>query len=170
MATRDMLTELRNRRYAQEFIEREVGLAVRGGRELSVALADIDHFKQINDGYSHAVGDKVLQGVARIFGDRVRRTDLIARYGGEEFLFCFIGAGENLAAQVCEDLRRLVEAADWSNVAPGLHVTVSIGVVGQTAGVTAESMTATADARLYRAKHMGRNLVVAEATVTKPSL
>jgi diguanylate cyclase (GGDEF)-like protein len=170
MATRDMLTGLRNRRYAQEFIEREVGLAHRGGRELSVALADIDHFKQINDGYSHAVGDSVLQKVAKVFGDRVRSTDLIARYGGEEFIFCFIGCGEDMAGQVCEDLRRLVEATDWSDVAPGLHVTISVGVIGQTVGVTAESLTATADARLYRAKHMGRNLVVAEATVTRSSL
>jgi diguanylate cyclase (GGDEF)-like protein len=170
MATRDMLTGLRNRRYAQEFIEHEVGLAHRGGRELSVALADIDHFKQINDGYSHAIGDKVLQKVARVFGDRVRKTDLIARYGGEEFVFCFIGCSEDLAGQVCEDLRRLVEASDWSDVAPGLHVTISVGVVGKTVGVTAESLTATADARLYRAKHMGRNLVVAEATVTQASL
>ncbi len=135
-----------------------------------VALADVDHFKQINDGYSHSVGDRVLQKVARIFGDRVRSTDLIARYGGEEFLFCFIGAGEDMAAQVCEDLRRTVEEADWSEVAPGLRVTISMGVVGRTAAVTAESMVATADARLYRAKHMGRNLVVAEATVTQPSL
>jgi diguanylate cyclase (GGDEF)-like protein len=170
MATRDMLTGLRNRRFAQEFIEREVGLAHRGGRELSVALADIDHFKQINDGYSHAVGDSVLQKVAKVFGDRVRSTDLIARYGGEEFIFCFIGCGEDMAGQVCEDLRRLVEATDWSDVAPGLHVTISVGVIGQTVGVTAESLTATADARLYRAKHMGRNLVVAEATVTRSSL
>jgi diguanylate cyclase (GGDEF)-like protein len=170
MATRDMLTGLRNRRYAEEFLEREVGLAHRSDRELSVALADIDHFKQINDGYSHAVGDRVLQKVSRIFDERVRSTDLIARYGGEEFLFCFIGCGEDMAGQVCEDLRRMIDAADWSDIAPGLHVTVSIGVVGQTAGVTAESMAATADARLYRAKHMGRNLVVAETTVTNPSL
>jgi diguanylate cyclase (GGDEF)-like protein len=170
LATRDMLTGLRNRRFAEDFVEREIGLAHRGGRELSVALADVDHFKQINDGYSHSVGDRVLQKVAGIFGDRVRSTDLIARYGGEEFLFCFIGAGEDMAAQVCEDLRRTVEDADWSEVAPGLRVTISMGVVGQTAAVTAESMVATADARLYRAKHMGRNLVVAEATVTQPSL
>ena len=170
MATRDMLTGLRNRRFAEEFIEREIGLAHRDNRELSVALADIDHFKQINDGYSHAVGDKVLQRVARIFADRVRATDLIAGYGGEEFMFRFIGTAEDMAAQVCEDLRRMVEAEDWSDVAPGLHVTISVGVIGQTAAVTAESMAAAADARLYRAKHMGRNLVVAEATVTKPSL
>jgi diguanylate cyclase (GGDEF)-like protein len=168
LATCDMLTGLRNRRYAQEFIEREVGLAHRSSRELSVALADIDHFKQINDGYSHAVGDRVLQRVAEVFGDRVRSTDLIARYGGEEFIFCFIGCGEDMAAQVCEDLRRLVEATDWSDIAPGLHVSISVGVVGQSAGVTSESLVATADARLYRAKHMGRNLVVAEATVTRP--
>jgi diguanylate cyclase (GGDEF)-like protein len=170
LATRDMLTGLRNRRFAEDFVEREVGLAHRGGRELSVALADVDKFKQINDSYSHSVGDRVLQKVAGIFGDRVRSTDLIARYGGEEFLFCFIGAGEDMAAQVCEDLRRTVEGIDWSEVAPGLRVTISMGVVGQTAAVTAQSMVATADARLYRAKHMGRNLVVAEATVTQLSL
>jgi diguanylate cyclase (GGDEF)-like protein len=170
LATRDMLTGLRNRRFADEFVQREIDLAHRSGRELSVALADVDHFKQINDGYSHAVGDRVLQRVARIFGDRVRSTDLIARYGGEEFLFCFSGAGEDMAGQVCEDLRRTVESFDWSTVSAGLQVTISMGVIGRREDTNAESMVAAADARLYRAKHMGRNLVVAEATVTRPLL
>ena len=116
LATRDTLTGLRNRRFAEEFLQRELDLAQRYGQDLSVALADIDHFKDINDGYSHATGDQVLQHIGRIFDERIRSTDLIARYGGEEFLFCFVGTAEPLAAQVCEDLRRAVEAHDWSEI------------------------------------------------------
>ena len=170
MAIRDSLTGLRNRRAAEDFLMAAVDEARRYGRELSVALADVDHFKQINDGHSHAVGDAVLQQVGRIFDDRVRSTDLIARFGGEEFLFCFTGTGEDLAGQVCDDLRRAVETFDWSTVSPGLAVTVSMGVKGLVPGTRPDDLVATADARLYRAKHMGRNRVVAEGTVTQPSL
>ena len=170
LATRDTLTGLRNRRFAEEFLGNKLDEAQRYGQELTVALADIDHFKQINDGYSHATGDKVLQEIGRIFDERIRGTDLIARYGGEEFLFCFTGTGEDMAAQVCEDLRRTIEAHDWSRVAPGLAVTISVGVIGRSSGSGVQDIVAAADARLYRAKHMGRNLVVAESTVTQPAL
>ena len=170
LAICDTLTGLRNRRFAEEFLARELVEAQRYGRDLTVALADIDHFKQINDGHSHAIGDRVLQKVGQVFDDRIRGSDLIARYGGEEFLFCFTGTGEDLAAQVCEDLRRAVEAFDWTTVSPGLAVTVSIGLADRSAAGSVEGLVAAADARLYRAKHMGRNRVVAEATVTRPSL
>ena len=170
LAICDTLTGLKNRRFAEEFLARELGDAQRYGRDMSVALADIDHFKQINDGHSHAVGDRVLQKVGQVFDDRIRSTDLIARYGGEEFLFCFAGTGEDLAAQVCEDLRRAVESFDWTTVSPGLSVTVSIGLAGRSVAGSVEGLVAAADARLYRAKHMGRNRVVAEATVTRRSL
>jgi len=166
LATRDILTGLRNRRFADEFLEHELGEAHRYDHDLSVAFADIDHFKQINDGHSHAVGDQVLQQVGQIFDQRIRTTDLIARYGGEEFLFCFTGTSEDLAAQVCEDLRRAVEGFDWTTVSPGLAVTVSVGVAGRAPGCSAQDLLGQADARLYRAKHMGRNRVVAEWTVT----
>ena len=170
MAIRDVLTGLRNRRAAEEFLQAALDEARRYGRDLSVALADIDHFKQINDGHSHAVGDAVLQHVGQIFDDRIRSTDLIARYGGEEFLFCFTGTSEDMAGQVCDDLRRSVESFDWSTVSPGLAVTVSVGVTGVRPGSGPDDLVATADARLYRAKHMGRNVVVAEGIVTRPSL
>lgn len=170
LATRDMLTGLKNRRAAEDFLQFALDQAHRDDRDLSVALADIDHFKQINDGHSHAVGDRVLQRVGQIFDDRIRSTDLIARYGGEEFLFCFAGTSEDLAAQVCEDLRRAVESFDWSTVSPGLGVTVSIGLVGRSPAATHVDMVGAADARLYRAKHMGRNVVVAESTVTRSSI
>ncbi len=99
LAAQDKLTGLHNRRHADEFLRREFEHAERQGGALAIALADIDHFKEINDGRSHSVGDRVLERLARIFKERTRESDLVARYGGEEFLFCFVGMDEPDAAQ-----------------------------------------------------------------------
>ncbi len=105
LAARDTLTGLYNRRHADEFLLREIARARREGHPISVALADIDHFKRINDDHSHGVGDRVLERVAQIFTQRVSGADLVARYGGEEFLFCFIGLDETDLVRRCEELR-----------------------------------------------------------------
>lgn len=163
LAAQDTLTGLYNRRHADEFLLREIALARRHGRAISVALADIDHFKKINDEHSHGVGDRVLEHVARIFKERTRDSDLVARYGGEEFLFCFIGVGENEAARLCEELRLAVERETWSALAPGLQVTMSIGLAFCDADPDASALLDHADSCLYRAKRLGRNRVVAGA-------
>jgi len=160
-ATRDTLTGLFNRRHADEFLAREFLRARRHGHALSVALADIDFFKQVNDGHSHAVGDRVLRRVASLLSSAVRGTDLVARYGGEEFLFCFTDTGQNEATEICEALRRAVETVDWQSVSPGLTVTMSFGIATAQGAAEVESVLAAADRRLYAAKHRGRNRVVA---------
>ena len=100
-ATHDKLTRLFNRRYADDYLERQIESARRYDRDLTIALADIDHFKQINDRFSHAVGDKVLRRVAEILVNRCRKTDVVARYGGEEFLLCFPDtSAENTAEKI----------------------------------------------------------------------
>jgi diguanylate cyclase (GGDEF)-like protein len=163
LAARDTLTGLYNRRHADEFLLREIERARREGHAISVALADIDHFKQINDDHSHGIGDRVLEQVARIFTGRVLGADLVARYGGEEFLFCFIGSDETKAARLCEDLRAAVESEAWYTLAPELRVTMSVGLAFCDADAEASALLAHADACLYRAKRLGRNQVVSGA-------
>jgi diguanylate cyclase (GGDEF)-like protein len=159
LVARDTLTGLYNRRHADQFLLRETAAMQGERRAIAVALADIDHFKQINDEHSHRVGDQVLEQVGRIFAAQVRVGDLVARYGGEEFLFCFIDVGESEAARLCEDLRRAVEREDWSALAPGLEVTMSIGLASCEADPAATELVDRADACLYRAKRLGRNRV-----------
>ncbi len=163
LAARDTLTGLYNRRHADEFLIREIARARREGHAISVALADIDHFKRINDDHSHGIGDRVLERVARVFTGLVRGSDLVARYGGEEFLFCFIGAGEIEAARICEKLRLAVEGEDWSGLGPELRVTMSVGLAFCDTDAEASALLAHADASLYQAKRLGRNRVVAGA-------
>jgi diguanylate cyclase (GGDEF)-like protein len=161
LAARDTLTGLYNRRHADAFLERELERSVRLGHPFSIALADVDRFKQINDGHSHGVGDRVLERVAAILAEQVRDSDLVARYGGEEFLFGLVGMSEQEALAWCEDLREAVERERWSRFAPGLQVTLSIGVATRRHETTALALLHHADVCLYRAKNQGRNSVVA---------
>jgi diguanylate cyclase (GGDEF)-like protein len=159
LAARDALTGLYNRRHADLFLVREVATARHERRPISVALGDIDHFKQINDEHSHGVGDRVLERVGQILSAQVRDDDLVARYGGEEFLFCFIGVDEATAARAAEELRLAVERADWFTLSPGLRVTMSIGIACSETDPDATSLLEQADTCLYRAKRLGRNRV-----------
>jgi diguanylate cyclase (GGDEF)-like protein len=167
LATQDTLTGLHNRRYADSFLAREFEHAAAHGRPLTVVLADIDRFKQINDGHSHGVGDHVLARVAQIFAERMRASDLVARYGGEEFLFCLVGMDEPAAARFCEDLRRAIEREHWSAVSQGLEVTISIGLAARQDESHAPALLQQADTCLYRAKHLGRNRVVSRSSATQ---
>jgi diguanylate cyclase (GGDEF)-like protein len=163
LAARDTLTGLYNRRRADEFLQHEIARAKRTGHPMCVALADIDHFKQINDGHSHGIGDRVLERVSKIFAERMRESDLVARYGGEEFLFCFVGATEVDAARVCEELRHAVEREDWDRLVMGLRVTMSVGIAACEGESEARGLLDRVDRRLYDAKRLGRNRVVARA-------
>jgi len=160
-ATHDKLTGLFNRRYADDYLEKEIENSKRYEYDLAIALADIDFFKRINDEFSHASGDEVLKNVADILKARCRKTDMIARYGGEEFLLCFPGSNVVAAKRLCEDLRTAVESQDWSSIATGIKVTLSFGVAQNWQESTPKTMLEMADGRLYQAKYRGRNLVVA---------
>ena len=162
LAARDTLTGLYNRRHADEFLLREIARARREGHPISVALADIDHFKRINDDHSHGVGDRVLERVAQIFTQRVSGADLVARYGGEEFLFCFIGIDETDLVRRCEELRLALEREDWTTLSPGLSVTMSVGLATCRDASEASALLDRADTCLYEAKRRGRNRLVTE--------
>ncbi|MDZ7644159.1 MAG: GGDEF domain-containing protein [Woeseiaceae bacterium] len=163
-ATRDKLTGLLNRRYADDFLQREIEASQRGDREMAVALADIDHFKRINDTYSHAIGDEVLRRVSRLLVSRCRKTDVVARYGGEEFLLCFPDTTVAFAARICGQIRSAVETMDWSvlgdAVDPDFGITISVGIAEVGADARRTTVLNAADMRLYAAKREGRNRVV----------
>ena len=160
-ATHDTLTGLHNRRYADDHLAREVESCQRDHRRLTVALADIDLFKQINDLHSHATGDAVLRRVATILRERGRPADVLARYGGEEFLICMPNTELGAARARCEELRLAVEGANWAQLGLAAGVTISFGIAEYRGDATADRLLNRADLRLYEAKNGGRNLVVA---------
>jgi diguanylate cyclase (GGDEF)-like protein len=158
----DALTGISNRRHLDMQLATEWERALRFGRALTVAMADIDDFKAVNDRFSHAVGDEVLRTVARILRDNTRGVDVVARYGGEEFCLILVETRSEEAARLCERLRELIAGYDWASIRPGLSLTVSIGVAGLHEGADApDALLAAADLRLYAAKHAGRNRVCA---------
>jgi len=159
LSIRDALTQLYNRRHFDEQANSLFNQAVRHKRPLALVICDIDHFKKINDNYSHAVGDAVLRHVGNILRGHMRLSDLVARYGGEEFVMAFPETAGPQAAALCDKLRGLVEAFPWHEVQPGLKVTMSMGVYADIAAGSAETMLQKADALLYRAKESGRNRV-----------
>jgi diguanylate cyclase (GGDEF)-like protein len=160
-ATHDQLTGLPNRRHADNFLQHQIDLAQRNDQMGALALADVDHFKRINDEYSHAMGDKVLERIAQILRDACRKTDFVARYGGEEFLLYLPDTRPDRALQVCTHLRLAVQNADWSVIAPGFGVTISFGLAEITGDSRCTTILNEADMRLYRAKREGRNRVIA---------
>ena len=158
----DALTGLFNRRHLDTLLCTEWERALRFGRALTVAMADLDHFKEVNDRFSHAVGDEVLRTVARILRENTRGVDVVARYGGEEFCLVLVETRADEAARLCDRLRELIASYDWAAIRPGLSLTVSIGVAGLHEGADApDALLAAADVRLYAAKHAGRNRVCA---------
>ena len=173
LSLRDPLTGLYNRRYVDEQLPVLLGGARDGsrGEVVSVALLDLDHFKRVNDTFSHDVGDQVL----RVVGEMLQRTgttpgsggpgSFAARMGGEEFLLVLVGADPDAAARELEEVRRAVSGHPWSDeVVEGLSVTISVGLTGTT-GVrdpAPSSLLSRADALLYQAKTLGRDRVVSD--------
>lgn len=158
-ATTDLLTQVSDRGAILSTLFTEVDRAVRYGRPLSVAFVDLDHFKVINDTHGHQAGDVVLRGVAGLFKQSLRQSDVVGRYGGEEFMLVLPETGPEDAAQVAEKLRLLVQRHPFS--ADGgvcLSVTISIGIAGgHGKSLRAESLVRDADQAMYSAKSMGRN-------------
>lgn len=169
----DELTGLHNRRHTWEVVEKEVARAVRHNRPLSLVMFDIDHFKLVNDSLGHAAGDAVLVGVADRVAGACRREDTFARVGGEEFLIVLPDCEVLEAAEFATRIRDLVAAAPFEFEGRSIPTTVSLGVtdieelklshgVESHAGDRSRSVdlfVTLADAKLYEAKHLGRNRV-----------
>jgi len=158
----DVLTGLPNRRRFDEELVRSFGSAARRQAPLALAMIDIDHFKRYNDTFGHQAGDVALRRIAQALARGLDRSrDLVARYGGEEFVLILEETDLSGALAVIKRIRGLV--ADAAIEAPGGgHVTVSVGVAIRTPGETPRALLNRADGALYRAKHAGRNCVVAD--------
>jgi two-component system, cell cycle response regulator len=157
----DGLTGLWNRAFFDKRMAEELTRAQRYGHPLSLAMVDLDYFKQVNDTYGHPVGDAVLQGVARVLRRETRESDLVCRFGGEEFAVVMPETNPQDALKLSERIRIAVGETRWPRV-PQLHVTVSMGVIGATApGVlpNPEDWIELCDRQLYAAKHNGRNRI-----------
>jgi diguanylate cyclase (GGDEF)-like protein/PAS domain S-box-containing protein len=156
----DALTGLYNRRYLEEALVRELILAERHSHPVSIIMADIDHFKKVNDQYGHLAGDEVLRAFGGILKRNARASDIYCRYGGEEFLLVLPRMPAEKAVERAEQLRRNVAAAPLRYGAIGISITASFGVaVFQENGRTADALIEAADKALYAAKHGGRNRV-----------
>ena len=158
---RDPLTGLYNRRFLEESLTRELQGARRGAGSLSVALIDLDHFKNFNDNFGHEVGDEVLRSMADLFRTHFRSNDIVCRYGGEEFAAVLPGSAAKEAAKRANELRarakKLVLRHEDRLIDP---VTLSIGIAAfPENGATAEELLRTADTYLYQSKREGRDLV-----------
>jgi diguanylate cyclase (GGDEF)-like protein len=163
LAVTDELTGLANRRRILEAMNEEIAFARRRDLPFSVAMADLDHFKEVNDASGHAAGDRLLVAAAAAMKDVLRTEDLLGRVGGEEFLAVLPGTDAEGARAVGERIRRAVEKA---GLGPAGHLaTTSVGVASIMPGLTevtdAGELLRRADAALYRAKSLGRNRVEA---------
>ena len=168
LSCKDALSGLANRRSFEAALAREVERVTRSGEAVLLLLADIDHFKAVNDTYGHGVGDRVIRAVARAIEHAVRPMDFVARIGGEEFAIilpnCAMHLGPVIAERVRERVSRvLIEAAP----AQPLHVTISLGGAFAPQWVRSSPLLwmERADRQLYRAKAEGRNRACIEPQV-----
>jgi diguanylate cyclase (GGDEF)-like protein len=154
----DGLTGLANRRAASDALHAEAARAERLETPLSLVLADLDGFKDVNDAHGHAVGDEVLRVFAEVLRETLRESDVAGRWGGEEFLLLLPGADGEGAAQLAERVRIGLAARRVPSV-PGLRVTASFGVAEYAGETNPEQLLEAADGALYRAKRVGKDRV-----------
>ncbi len=158
----DALTGVPNRLAYEDRLTQEYAQWKRYQTPLTLMMADIDRFKQINDGFGHKAGDKALKLIARLLKQTLRETDFMARYGGEEFVILLTQTTGQLAKDVAEKLRATIEKAEFNNGDTRIPITLSIGFATFRAGDGPEEVFARADAAMYRAKSGGRNQVCGE--------
>lgn len=174
LTTTDGLTGAYNKRYFLKEMEREMSRSIRYGRDLSIVMCDIDHFKETNDNYGHLAGDYVLKQVANLIKSHIRRDDIFARYGGEEFMLLLPEVPKQKAMTLAEKLRGLVESERFVFDDVAIPVTISLGVAGlgeylshqpadsrkqQSQDIDCFQFIQLVDDRLYAAKDAGRNCV-----------
>jgi two-component system, cell cycle response regulator len=159
-ASHDPLTGLWNHEEVIDSLQRELVRVNRGGKPVGVIMADIDHFKQVNDRYGHMTGDAVLRAVAGRMLQRMRPYDTVGRYGGEEFMIVLPGCDGENAGALADRLRMNICSAPMHTPEGDIPITISLGVVVCSGGESdASVLIHAADRALYRAKEKGRNRV-----------
>jgi len=156
LANRDGLTEIANRRHAETMLESQLA-AIDAERTLTLLIADIDHFKRVNDSAGHAIGDEVLRGFAKLLEESCRSDDLAARWGGEEFVILCRNTDAAGAKRLAERIRLAFSTSETRGCG---RCTASFGIAEARSGDTVESLLQRADTALYAAKHDGRNRTV----------
>jgi two-component system cell cycle response regulator len=159
----DALTEIHNKRYLMEFLDRELARSARYHRPLTVIIFDIDRFKAINDAHGHLGGDFTLRELAACVKSVVRKEELFARYGGEEFIVVLPESTLEAALCVGERIRAMVEKHAFVFEDQSFQIPISLGIAAITdaASLTPVELIRLADEKLYQAKHAGRNRIVA---------
>ncbi|WP_157670930.1 diguanylate cyclase [Chitinibacter sp. FCG-7] len=157
--TRDSLTGLLNHTNLIEALSREVARAHKESRQLSYAMIDIDHFKQINDRYGHSVGDRVIKSLSRFLKQSMPNADVVGRYGGEEFALIWSDHTQIRAAQRTDELRAKFAELAQANTDGHFVATFSAGVAQLEEGMSAQELIDAADQALYQAKAAGRNQI-----------
>ncbi len=161
-SVRDPLTQLYNRRYLVDSLERELARAKRNGATLGVIVLDIDHFKRYNDTYGHDGGDAVLREFGGLLKSQTRREDIACRYGGEEFVMVLLDLGQDDLLRRCEELRQKTKLLSVESRGQKLgSISISLGVaMFPEHGQKCDDLISAADAALYKAKQQGRDRVV----------
>jgi diguanylate cyclase len=165
-ASIDGLTGLANRRSFDRALASHLARSGAESHGPSLLIADIDHFKRINDSYGHVFGDKVIRSIATILRDNVKGKDLAARYGGEEFVVVLPDTPIEGARSLAEKIRKIVEGSRIKRVGNNeivANVTISLGVACRHPGETDQELVSRADAALYQSKQQGRNRVTLAA-------
>ena len=165
----DTVTRVHSRAFVIQALEEKLARAQEDGEPLCAVMADLDHFKEINDTHGHQVGDHILHDVATRMVTGARSSDIVGRYGGEEFLIIFENASLDVARDLSERIRIRVLADPFVEDSTALHVTVSLGVAEAREGDDAEALIRRADMALYEAKTAGRNRVRTELDITATS-
>jgi diguanylate cyclase (GGDEF)-like protein len=164
LSTNDSLTGLYNHMFVMDRLDQEVQRSGRYGSPLSVIMADIDDFKEVNDTYGHMAGDTVLVHIADLLKSGVRNIDCVGRYGGEEFLIILPETDQEPAAMLAERLRQSVEKRGIMSDEHKINATLSAGVATYRSGCSTKDLISAADENLYKAKKAGKNKVYYEDT------
>lgn len=160
LAFTDVLTQTRNRSAFNDTVRREMRLAHRNGKHLSVVFIDIDHFKSINDNYGHQCGDLALTSVAKWINESIRSSDIVFRYGGEEFVVLLSDTDLHGAELLAERIRQNIENHIFAYGLETIRMTASLGTSSLRGDDTLDNFIDRADQAMYRAKQAGRNRVV----------
>jgi diguanylate cyclase (GGDEF)-like protein len=159
LATKDTLTGLSNRRHLLDQAQQEIARARRSGEDVSLVIADIDDFKQINDGHGHDAGDQVLVHTSQLFRGICRAQDMVARWGGEEFLFLLPATGRDAAKEFAERVRTTIAATQVEHADEPIRFSLSLGVATLAGFEGIDDAIGRADGALYRSKTEGRDRV-----------